>query len=58
MKLSFVSKGGSRVVWDLPILDGRDERAIMDWAKSNKKNAAAIAGFAQIVLLAARPAQR
>jgi hypothetical protein len=58
LRLSFASKGGKRVVWDLPILDSRDEDAIMDWASSNKNNAAAVAGFVQIVLLAARSAQR
>lgn len=57
MKLSFVGKG-RRIVWDLPIFNTSEAKEVMDWARSNRTNAAAIAGFIQIVLLEARSAQK
>jgi hypothetical protein len=57
VKLSFVGKG-RRIVWDLPIFNTSEAKEVMDWARSNRTNAAAIAGFIQIVLLEARSAQK
>jgi len=54
MRITFVSNGGKRAVWELPILDEKDEEAILDWVKSNKNNAIAATGFVQVVLGAVR----